>query len=385
MRLIHTADWHLGRLFNGVSLVDDQAHILADLIRLIREEKPDALVVAGDIYDRQVAPKEAIKLLDDTLREIVTGLKVPVLMIAGNHDSAERIDFNSTLLEDSGLHIRGMYQDAITPVTLADDHGPVDFCLLPYVQAEPLVVRTRTGDTDYDSFDSSMEFACTQALAAATSKRKVAIAHCFAAGGDTSDSERPLSVGGSDQVSPKHFAGFNYVALGHLHRPQTVGKNAAYSGSLLKYSFSEANHIKSVSVIDIDASGEFTRREESLSVRRDVRIIEAEFDDLLSTDNEPASEDYVLARLTDHGALRDPLARLRERFPNILAIERPSLYAPGASSSHQTSETLKRTDDELFASFFEDVTGNPLNPAERKAMEQAFKLLSVQGDDADSS
>jgi len=253
------------------------------------------------------------------------------------------------------------------------------------VQAEPLVVRTETGDAGLDSFDAAMKLACDRAIAAAKSPRKVAVAHCFAAGGDTSDSERPLSVGGSDQVSPSNFAAFNYVALGHLHRPQKVGSNGAYSGSLLKYSFSEAAHNKSVSVVEIDASGEFTRREEALSIRRDVRIIEAKFDELLNTDSEPASEDYVLARLTDHGALRDPLARLRERFPNILAIERPTLYAAGVESTNQTIETLKRTDDELFASFFKDVTGNPLNDAEQKAMSEAFAALSAQSDESDSA
>ncbi len=381
MRLIHTADWHLGRLFQGVSLLEDQAHILADLIRLIRDERPDALVIAGDIFDRQVAPKDAIRLLDETLKEVITGLKTPVLMIAGNHDSAQRIDFSSDLLADSGLHIRGTYQDPITPVRLNDRHGPVDFCLLPYEQAEPLVVRTRTGDTQYGNFDAAMSLACERALTACSADRKVAIAHCFAAGGNTSDSERPLSVGGSDQVSPKNFEGFNYVALGHLHRPQKVGNNGAYSGSLLKYSFSEASHTKSVSLVEIDDKGAFTRTEQHLSTKRDVRIVESEFDDLLQTDREPPSEDYVLARLTDRGALRDPLARLRDKFPNILGVERPALFSASGQNQSQSAETLKRTDEDLFASFFQDVTGEPLTNDERNALQQTLESLGKSNED----
>jgi len=380
MRIIHTADWHLGRQFHGTSLIEDQACVLEDLCRLIRDQQADVLIIAGDIYDRRQPPDSAVQLLDETLSEVVLGTDTTVLMIAGNHDSGKRIAFGSALLAGRNLHVAGTVSTALRPVTLTDPYGDVDFCLLPYEQGEPLAVRSATGDNTIRSFEQAMGRAVNDMLGHCRSARRVAIAHCFAAGGNVSDSERPLSVGGSDQVSPELFAAFNYTALGHLHRPQNVTDHTAYSGSLLKYSFSEATHRKSVSVIDLDAQGKISRELISLRTRRDLRIVEGLLSDLLNSTDSTGNTDYILARLLDTGALYDPLARLRERYPNITHIERPNLFHNTASTGQLTRQTLKRTDLDIFSDFYETVTENDLSEEERQLFQNSLESYSDSDD-----
>jgi len=376
MRIIHTADWHLGRLFHGTSLIEDQAYILEDLCRLVRDQNADALIIAGDIYDRRQPPDSAVELLDEILSEIILGTDTAVLMIAGNHDSGKKIAFGSSLLAERKLHVSGTVATDPQPVTLSDQHGDVDFCLLPYEQAEPLALRSLTGDSDIRSFDQAMAHAIQNVVAKCQSKRRVAIAHCFAAGGDVSDSERPLSIGGSDQVSPAHFSDFNYTALGHLHRPQIVTDRVAYSGSLLKYSFSEASHQKSVNVIDLRANGDLEIEQISLRTQRDLRVVEGLLSDLLENKETPASKDYILARLLDTGALYDPLARLREHYPNITHIERPKLFHNAEATEKIAQRTLMRTDQDIFSDFYAAVTENELTVDEQKLFELSLETFA---------
>lgn len=375
MRIIHSADWHLGRLFHGASLIEDQAYILEDLCRLVRDEKADVLIIAGDVYDRRQPPESAIRLLDAVLSEVINDIGVTVFMIAGNHDSSTLINFGSNLYSQRGLHVRGPCSTLLEPVTLTDADGPIDFCLIPYQQAEPLSLRTTSNDNSIRSFDQAMAHATTASLAACTASRRVAIAHCFTSGGDVSDSERPLSVGGSDQVSPAHFRDFNYAALGHLHRPQRVSDTTEYSGSLLKYSFSEAEHKKSVNMIDIDASGNTTLQRIALRRRRDLRVIEGELKFLLEATDDLGKNDYILARLLDTGALHDPLAQLRKRYPNIAYIERPKLFQSIEDSERASTETLRRTDSDLFADFYQQVTGNTLSQDEVRQFEHSVEAF----------
>lgn len=372
MRIIHTADWHLGRLFHGASLVDDQAYVLEDLVRLVDDQKADVLIIAGDVFDRRQPPDSAVELLDQILSQIVIDLDTTVLMIAGNHDSGTRLAFGSSLLSSRQLHVRGPCSMDLDPVQLSDDHGSVDFCLLPYEQAEPLSLRTTSGDSSIRSFDQAMAYATQASFNQCQAYRRVAIAHCYTAGGDVSDSERPLSIGGSDQVSPKHFEKFNYTALGHLHRPQTVVDGVAYSGSLLKYSFSEAMHKKSVSVVDLDAHGLAAIETMTLRTRRDLRIIEGSLNELLENDDSLSKDDHILARLTDTGALHDPLARLRIRYPNIAQIERPRLFHNEATTEQIARETLKRTDSDIFEDFYRQVTENDLTASEKRVFESSL-------------
>ncbi|MBC9784417.1 exonuclease SbcCD subunit D [Heliobacterium chlorum] len=360
MRFLHTSDWHLGRIFHGVHLTDDQAHLLAQFIGLIDDIKPDAIVIAGDVYDRSVPPTEAVKLLDETLSQILMDYKTPVIMIAGNHDSPERLGFGSRLLARQGLHLTGLFDTSLQPVTIMDKHGPVHFVPVPFV--EPPVVREKWGLADIANHDQAMAAIIHKATAIIPAgERKVLVGHAYLTGGEKSESERPLSIGGTDMIDFNHFDRFDYVALGHLHQPQSIGKpHIRYSGSLLKYSFSEVNHKKSITLVEMDDTGKTEIQSYSLTPRRDVRRIEGELNNVLRGPRQSESkEDYLLVSLLDTGAVLDAMGRLREVYPNVLHIERPHL-STGGELRGPASDHRKLSEKELFSSFFEQVTGETL-------------------------
>jgi exonuclease SbcD len=373
MRLIHTADWHLGRLFHNQHLTEDQAHVLDQLVELTREVRPAAVIVAGDLYDRAVPPTEAVSLLDDVLTRLVDGLGVPVIAIAGNHDSAARVGFAGRLLGERGLHVVGELPQAASPVVLRDEHGPVRITGLPF--ADPAVARDAYGEPDVHDQQGVITAGVRRALAAAEPhERNVLVAHAFVAGGVESESERPLTVGGTQQVPVSVFDGFDYVALGHLHRPQRCGSDAVrYSGSLLKYSFAESEHVKSVSVVEIGPRGSaggaaVTVEEVALSPLRDVRRVEGTLAELLERGaRDPHRDDYVLGVLLDDGALFDPIGRLRAAYPNVLAVERPAYVRAGADGAERPRPGSV-TDVELFAAFFSYVTDGELGETRRAAL-----------------
>ncbi len=281
MRFLHTADWHLGRLFHQVHLTEDQDHVLRQLIDVARDARVDAVVVAGDVYDRAVPPPEAVRLLDDVLAELLLGVKVPVIVAAGNHDSPERLSFGARIMSAQGLHLFGLPSPDAAPVVLSDGDGPVTFYVAPY--AEPALVRERLDDAGAVDHDSAMGAVVSSMLAAhPPDGRAVFVGHAFVQGGAGSDSERPLSVGGAGTVSASHFAPFCYAALGHLHRPQSMADGSIrYAGALLKYSFDEVGRDRSVNIVDIDASGRCSVETVVLRPRRDLRRIEGTLDELL--------------------------------------------------------------------------------------------------------
>jgi exonuclease SbcD len=271
-RLLHTGDWHLGRYLHGVSLLEDQAHVLDQFVALASTEKVDAVVIAGDVYDRSVPPADAVALLGDVLARLVVDCGIPVVVVAGNHDSADRIGFGGRIFGKQGLHLRGTLDD-LSPVLFHDAHGTVALHPLPYV--EPVFARALPGGEDVCDHQSAMSHVVSMLRAQRVpGHRNVLVGHAFVAGGSESDSERPLSVGGSGMVAADTFAGFDFVALGHLHRPQTVASDRIhYAGSLLMYSFDEVDHAKSVSLVDIGADGVPSIRRVCLAQRRDVRIV----------------------------------------------------------------------------------------------------------------
>lgn len=355
-RLLHTADWHLGRLFFNLSLLDDQAHALEQVIAIARDTRADALVLAGDVYDRAVPPADAVRLLDETLRRLALGLDLTVVVIAGNHDSAERLGFGSALMERQRCFIRGPITAGHAPIALPHADGAVRIHPIPY--AEPALVRERVGAPDAHTHDA--------ALAALMARirpgpRDIAVAHCFVTGGAVGESERPLSVGGSGEVAAAHFAGFAYTALGHLHRPQQIGERVHYAGSLLKYAFAEAGQTKSVNLVELDAAGGVRVERIPLTPRRDLRVIEGSLAELLAgpAPGESAA-DYLLARLSDDGALLDPYGRLKQVYPNLLHLERVRRAVDGPAAG-AGREHLKRSEEALFAGFFEQVTATPLD------------------------
>lgn len=378
MRILHTSDWHLGRLFHGVHLTDDQAHILEQFVRLVADVKPDCILIAGDVYDRAVPPTEAVRLLDDILTKIIWDYKVPTIVIAGNHDSPERLSFGTRILAERGLYIVGHVKKDYKPIVLEDKHGEVFFCPIPY--AEPAIVREKLGGNELFDHNFAMSGLAQHAYSyVPTNKRSIAIAHAFIAGGEESESERPLSVGGSGSVDYSSLKPFNYVALGHLHRSQQAGaEHIRYAGSLMKYSFAEATHKKAINLIEIDGAGELTIEAICLTPRRDVRCIEGHLEDILyssrASDNK---NDYLLVSLQDTGAVLDAMGKLRQVYPNVLHIERPHLKIDGKIQGPK-DDHRRLGELDLFTSFFQQVTGEELSSDQNKVFSNILEQLQQQ-------
>ncbi|MGE7912087.1 exonuclease SbcCD subunit D [Lysinibacillus xylanilyticus] len=380
MKIFHTADWHLGKLVQGVYMTEDQQFILQQFMLAIDEEKPDVIVIAGDLYDRSMPPIEAVNLLNDIFAEIVLDKKIPVLAVAGNHDSAGRLNFGSSLMSDSGLHIKGQFTKDHTPIVFHDEYGEVHFHLVPY--AEPASVRTILEDDSIRSHQDAMGKIIEhieQSLD--TTKRNVFVGHAFVTKygeeeENTSDSERPLSIGGSDCVNAALFKPFNYTALGHLHKAHFVlNETIRYAGSPLKYSLSEHLHEKGFLIIELDAQGEVTVAKRKLIARRDLRVVEGLMDDLLQL---PPSDDYVFVRLTDTTPVTSPMERIRTVFPHAMHVERKAIRQE-VPHEIQAVETEKIEDIDLFRSFFTDIIGiQPDQDTERLFTEMLQELLDEE-------
>lgn len=374
MRFLHTSDWHLGRQFHNVSLLDDQRHALEQIIAVIRERQVDVVLVAGDIYDRSVPPAAAVELLDQTVHTICHGLGVPLIMIAGNHDGPQRLAFGSRQLAAAGLHVAGLLQRDLQPVILQKNDAEVAFYPLPY--AEPATVR-QVFEVEVTSHDEAQAFLLNQVRRHNGLKRTcVVIGHCFLAGGEVSESERPLSIGGADQVAPEHFRDFAYAALGHLHGPQQRGaEHVRYSGSLLKYSFSEERQRKSVTLVELDAGGKASIEQIPLTPRHDMRTLEGSLAELLATGaSDPHRDDYLLVRLTDRHAILDVMSKLREVYPNVLHLERPGLMARG-EALQAGRERLKLGELAMFEDFFDQVAGEQLSAEQRTIVATTLDTL----------
>jgi exonuclease SbcD len=323
-------------------------------------------MVSGDIFDRAVPPTEAINLLDDVISKILMDYHIPIVMIAGNHDSPDRLGFGYRLMQGRGLHMIGKLNMELAPVVIYDQHGPVFLHALPYV--EPAVVRDKLKDDQIHVHDDSMGKILHHLKNKMDPKqRNVLLAHAFVAGGEESESERPLSIGGSGVVNASYFKDFDYVALGHLHRPQKVGnENVRYSGSLMKYSFSEAEHRKHVAVIEMDATGRINLEPVALRPRRDLRCLEGALEEILQGPKSGESkEDYLKVTLKDEGALLDPMGKLRKVYPNVLHIERPQMLTGGGQVKPE-GNFRKMGEADLFSSFLKQVTGQEITEPQRK-------------------
>lgn len=373
MKILHTSDWHLGRALFQESLLEDQCFALDQIVGMVKDSRPDVLLISGDIYDRAVPSKEAVALLDGTLRQIVGDLKVPVVMIAGNHDSPERLGFAQELLRGQGLHIVGPLPEGTPYIPFTDQHGEVRVYPLPY--ADPPEVRSCWGMDEVRTHQQVLEAQMARVrmdLPAGT--RAVVMAHAFVGGASVSESEEDLSVGGSSLVEASVFEGMAYVALGHLHRPQRAGgDHIRYSGSLLKYSFSEADHAKGVTLVELAGPGVVTTTHLALTPRRDVRILEGAFDAFLGTGNFGNREDYLLLRLHDREPVVDAINRLRQVFPNVLSLDWPKRGGTGDISVPEVNPR-NASPETLFQDFFQEITGAPWDEAQKTA------FLDIAGD-----
>ncbi len=380
MKLFHTADWHLGKLVQGMYMTEEQHYILQQFMQAIDKEKPDAIIVAGDLYDRSMPPVEAVNLLNDVLAEIVLEKKIPVLAVAGNHDSAGRLNFGSRVMRDSGLHIVGQFTKEHSPIVLTDEFGEVHFHLVPF--AEPASVRTMLEDDTIQTHQDAMQKIIAHIKQTMdTTKRNVFIGHAFVTKygyeeENTSDSERPLSIGGSDCVDAALFEHFDYTALGHLHKAHFVlNESIRYAGSPLKYSVSEHLHEKGFLIVELDASGNVEVTKQKLVPRRDLRVVEGSMDDLLKL---PPCDDYVFVRLTDATPVASPMERIRTVFPHAMHIERK---ASRMQENHeiQAIEMEKVEDIDLFRGFYADILGEqPDSETERLFIEMLQELLEEE-------
>lgn len=388
MKIMHTGDWHIGKIVNQRHMTSDQEYILDALVTMMEIEKPDVLVIAGDIYDRAVPPVEAVELLDRILSKILLDLHIPVIMIAGNHDSPDRLGFGSQLLRDKGLHIAGRLGPDIHKVVLADVHGPVNFYLIPY--APPAVIREALSCSEVCDHDTGME-AIMRSIREKwnADERNIAVAHGFIRGTgelEVSESEKPLSVtlavGGTDFVDIKHFEGFTYTALGHLHGPQQAGsERVRYAGSLLKYSFSEAKQQKSVTLAQIGKDGEVMIECKTLLPLRDMRRIKGSLQALL----DPAvyqsanTQDYLHVTLTDEWELIEPMSKLRAVYPNVLSLEIESKERQVGESKTAAGQGYKHKSKlALFSDFYTDMTGQDFSQEKAVIVGQAISIVETE-------
>lgn len=374
MKIIHTSDWHIGKIVNEFSMIEDQKYILNRLIDLIEKEKPEVLIIAGDVYDRSIPPVEAVELLNETLSNLIIDKKVKVLAISGNHDGGERLSFGSQILEKHGLYIAGRDDELYKQVVVKDGEKNVNFYLIPY--KDPALTRKILDEKEIKSHNDAMKFVVEKIKeninyeevnilvghGYVTMKREDAI-ECIenkyeVANLETSESERPLSIGGTDLIDGKIFDDFDYVALGHLHGRQKIGREEMkYSGSILKYSFSEVKQKKGVYILDINDKDAINIDFKCLKPVRDLRVIKGNIEELIeeARELEEGKEDYIQAILTDDGELINPMEKLRAVYPNTMLITRERKREISEDKTSAKGEYKRKSKLELFKEFYEDL------------------------------
>lgn len=379
MKFLHLADLHLGKRVNGFSMLEDQAHILRQILAILDGEQPDGVLIAGDVYDKSVPSVEAVELLDGFLTELRTR-GVPVLLISGNHDSPERLAFGGRVMDSCGIHISPVYDGALAPVTLHDEFGPVHVWLLPFVK--PAHVRRWFPDADIESYTDAVAEAVAH-MDIDTATRNVLVTHQFVTGGARSGSEE-LSVGGTDNVDSGVFAPFDYVALGHLHGAQHIGRETIrYAGSPLKYSFSEARQHKSVTVVTLGEKGDVQVRTVALTPLRELREIRGSYDELTARsfyEHTTYRSDYLHLILTDEQDVFDAMSRLRTIYPYLMTLDYDNARTRAAGGMSVPAETERRTPLELFEALYQRQNHRPMSEVQRAYIAQLMEqIMEVQG------
>ncbi|EGQ8066422.1 exonuclease SbcCD subunit D [Vibrio parahaemolyticus] len=377
MKFIHTSDWHLGRQFHNVSLLEDQQAVLEQLIQYIENNPVDAVIVAGDVYDRSVPPTIAIELLNRVVKRICGELNTPMILISGNHDGAERLGFGSEQMKRSGLHIISNFEDMLTPVVIETKAaGHVAFYGMPYNDPEQVRYVYKEPVSTHDEAHKLLAEKITEQFQ--SEHRNILISHCFVDGAIESESERPLSIGGSDRVSHEHFLNFDYVALGHLHQPQKKGEEyIRYSGSLMKYSFGEQNQKKGFTLVEIGKDGFIGAEHIELTAPHEMRIVEGELEQILEWGKTaPKNEDYLLVRLMDKHAILNPMEKLRTVYPNVLHLEKPGMLIGVEQEMAQAK--LARSEIDMFKDFFAEAQDSELSNEQEQAISDIIKQLSQQ-------
>lgn len=379
MKFLHLADLHLGKRVNGFSMLEDQAHILRQILAILDDEQPDGVLIAGDVYDKSVPSVEAVGLLDGFLTEL-RARGVPVLLISGNHDSPERLAFGGRVMDSCSIHISPVYDGALAPVTLQDAFGPVHVWLLPFVK--PAHVRRWFPDADIESYTDAMAEAVAH-MDIDTAARNVLVTHQFVTGGTCSGSEE-LSVGGTDNVDSGVFAPFDYVALGHLHGAQHIGRETIrYAGSPLKYSFSEARQHKSVTVVTLGEKGDVQVRTVALTPLRELREIRGSYNELTARsfyEHTTYRSDYLHLILTDEQDVFDAMSRLRTIYPYLMTLDYDNARTRAAGGMSVPAEAERRTPLELFEALYRRQNHQPMSEVQRAYIAQLMEqIMEVQG------
>jgi exonuclease SbcD len=389
MKFVHTGDLHIGKIVNGFSMIEDQRYILKQVYEISRREKADALVLAGDIYDRAIPPADAVVLFNDFLTDMVRA-GIPVLMISGNHDSPERLGFADAILEEEGIYIAGVYKEELKKVEIADTYGNVSFVLMPFVKPASVGAKTsgeavgnmlsmekggKEDNIDKDDMDKDN-----------TNKegedgiRRVLVTHYFVTDQgrepELSDGETTIHVGGLDNVEASLFDGFDYVALGHIHKPQKIGEREVYyAGAPLAYSFSEAGQEKGINLIEMGKKGEVTMRRIPIKPLHEMRRIRGKLQELMQPEVVGAAqaEDYIRAELTDEEELIDPIGTLRSVYPNVMQILLTKNERKESMDYISRPEEKKKSIPQLFLGFYEMIRGEKPDEGRMKVVEEAAK------------
>lgn len=349
MKFIHLSDLHLGKRVNEYSMLEDQEYILKKIINIVDAEKPDGVIIAGDVYDKSVPAAEAVQLFDNFLVQLAKR-KLEVFVISGNHDSPERIAFGSRIMDASGIHMSPVYNGKIVPFSMQDEYGTVDVYMLPFIK--PAHVR-RFCDDEITTYTDAINSVISK-LSINHGNRNILVTHQFVTGSSRSESEE-ISVGGSDNVDAYVFDPFDYVALGHIHGKQYIGRETVrYCGTLLKYSFSEKNHVKSVTVVDIKEKGNIDIREVMLTPKHDLREIKGSYEDITNRKNYEGTnvDDYVHIVLTDEEDVIDAIGKLRTIYPNIMKLSYDNKRTRENNVLTEAGAIEEKSPLELFEDFY---------------------------------
>lgn len=374
MKLIHLSDLHLGKRVNEFSMLEDQQYILEEILRIIDSEKPDGVLIAGDVYDKTVPSAEAVTLLDEFLVQL-SKRDTQTFLISGNHDSAERLAFGGRLMEQSGIHIARVYNGVLAPLTLRDEYGPVDLYLLPFLR--PVQVRRFFPESEIATYTEAMA-AVLGAADIDKTHRNVLVTHQFVTGAQTCDSEE-LSVGGTDNVDVSVFDDFDYVALGHIHGPQKIGRETVrYCGTPLKYSFSEVDHKKSVTVVELAEKGSVAIRTVPLVPKRDMSELRGAYNELMLRENyegKPFRNDYLRITLTDEEDIPNAVNNLRTVYPYIMRLDYDNRRTRTESHVDGAEQVERKRPLTLFEEFYESQNGQPMSEEQRSFAKQLMERI----------
>lgn len=366
MKIMHLSDLHIGKRVNEYSMLQDQDYILKEILNIIDNEKVETVIIAGDVYDKSVPSAEAVELFDEFLYDL-SSRNLNVLIISGNHDSPERIAFGGRLISKSKIYLSPVYNGKAKPITLNDDYGKVNFYLLPFIK--PANVRRFFPEENIENYIDAVKVAIDN-MNVDFSERNILVTHQFVTGAELSESE-DISVGGTDNVSREVFDGFDYVALGHIHREQTVGAdNIRYCGTPLKYSFSEANHIKSVTILDFNDKGNIQYKKVELKPFRDMREIRGTYDELTLKSNyeNTCTDDYLHITLTDEDDIPNVISKLRVIYPNIMKLDYDNLRTRSVGTVDVTDDIERKSPLELFAELYKKQNNQDMNDEQEEIM-----------------